>query len=313
VNATPSFDLIAVFLAVAEKASFSAAATQLNVPRSTVSRGVTRLEASLGTQLFHRTTHTVGLTAAGAALLERTAPLMSSLRTAINSLPEATDTAAGELRIAAPLDFATVFLSEAVQRFTQRYPRVRVSLRLSNAYVDLVSEGIDLAFRVVSTKSRLKPSLVARKLMAIELQMFASPAYVDRRGKPALLSSITDYDFVGVGSVHEALRLPVDQAKLRFEADEFLIVRDAVVRGAGLAVLPSYLVRSNLRDRSIVRVLPEWSVVAGSLFVVHPAAKQSSIKSRLLKKFIVEELAASRLAGDVPSVPRNASRMAAPG
>ena len=96
---TPSLDLLGMFVAVAESASFSAAAKKLGLPKSSVSRGIARLEAELDTQLLHRTTHAVGLTTSGTALFERVAPLVASLRQAVGSLPEEKETPSGVLRV----------------------------------------------------------------------------------------------------------------------------------------------------------------------------------------------------------------------
>src|SRR5688572_3548479 len=173
-------DLLMLFVAVAESASFSAAAKKLGMPKSSVSRGVAALEAELGTQLLHRTTRHVSLSTAGSALYDRIAPLLGQIREAIGSLPEREEAPSGELRITAPNDVGAMFLADLIARFVARFPSVTVDARLTNRNVDLVAEGFDLALRA-ATRPLKDSSMVVRKVMPVELHLFASPTYLARR------------------------------------------------------------------------------------------------------------------------------------
>src|SRR5262252_4971609 len=139
--ATIDFALVGPFLAVADTASFSAAAKAMGVTKGTVSRAVARLEASVGAELFHRTTRQVALSTAGAALYERTAPHLAAIRQALGTLPEREERPSGELRITAPTELGSTLLAEVVAEFTARYPEVRVDAHLTNRKVDIVGEG----------------------------------------------------------------------------------------------------------------------------------------------------------------------------
>ena len=155
-------NLLTVFDAVARTASFSAAARELRLPKSSVSRAIARLEAELGVQLLFRTTRQVSLSAAGTAFHDRLAPLLRSLRAAVGELPEREEEPSGTLRVTAPVDLGVLFLAEMVTRYTARYPGVSVDLHLTGRVVDLVGEGFDVALRVAG---RLADStLVARNL-----------------------------------------------------------------------------------------------------------------------------------------------------
>jgi molybdenum-dependent DNA-binding transcriptional regulator ModE len=126
-------------VAVAETGSFSEAARRLELPKSSVSRGVASLEAWVGAPLLHRTTRHVSLSTAGAALYERAAPLLASLKEAVGTLPEREEGPSGELRLTAPHDMGATFLPEVIARFTAPYPSVRVDCRLTNRNVDFRS------------------------------------------------------------------------------------------------------------------------------------------------------------------------------
>jgi DNA-binding transcriptional LysR family regulator len=153
-------DLLSVFEAVARTSSFSLAARELRLPKSTVSRAVARLEADLGVQLLFRTTRKVSPSAAGSALHERIAPLLRQLASAVGSLPEREEEPSGELRVTAPVDLGVFFLADVVSRYTARFPRVSVHLHLTGRVVDLVGEGFDVALRVAA--SLRDSTLVAR-------------------------------------------------------------------------------------------------------------------------------------------------------
>src|SRR5512141_683317 len=154
-------NLLTVFEAVARTSSFSIAARELGIPKSSASRAVARLEDELHVQLLFRTTRKVSLSPAGTALYDRTHPLLRSMKAALGELPETDEAPAGTLRVTAPVDLGVLFLAEVVTRYTARYPAVSVELHLTGRVVDLVGEGFDLALRV---GSRLADStLVVRR------------------------------------------------------------------------------------------------------------------------------------------------------
>src|SRR5512133_2422779 len=139
-SGTMDLNGLTLFEAVARTASFSAA-KELGLPKSTVSRGVARLEAEVGAQLLFRTTRQVALSEAGTALYDRIAPLLRSVKSAIGELPEREEEPSGTLRVTAPVDLGVLFLADVVTRYTARYPSVSVDLHLTGRVVDLVGEG----------------------------------------------------------------------------------------------------------------------------------------------------------------------------
>jgi DNA-binding transcriptional LysR family regulator len=288
-------NLLPLFLAVAETSSFSEAARRLSLPKSSVSRGVAALEAELGAQLFHRTTRHVGLTAAGQALYERASPPLASLREALGSLPDEEEQPAGELRLTAPTDLGATFLAELVARFTARYPAIRVDARLSQATLDLVAEGIDLALRA-SSRPLADSSLVARRLSAIEFQLFASPTYLARRGAPRGLEDAAGHDWVLQRSsrLREQLRLPAGGA--RVVGDDLLFLREVVRAGAGIGLLPSFLVKEQLAQGELVHVLPRHTERTGTLYLVYPKGQHLPRKVTAFRDFLVDFLTARPLA-----------------
>ena len=288
-------NLLAVFEAVARTSSFSAAAKELRLPKSSVSRGVARLEADLGVQLLIRTTRQVSITAAGTALYDRMAPLLRSMNTALGELPEREEEPSGILRVTAPVDLGVSLLAEVVTRYTARYPSVAVELHLTGRVVDLVAERFDVALRVGMKLE--DSSLVVRKVTPIVLRLFASPLYLARRGAPRSEADLASHEWVVFRSGPQKLRVTGEAHQAagthgRIECDDLLFVRDAVRAGAGLGLLPEFLADPEVVAGTLVRVLPRFERQAGQLHVVTPAAKHVPRKVTAFRDLVVELLRA---------------------
>jgi DNA-binding transcriptional LysR family regulator len=294
--ATPDLNHLSVFVAVAQTGSFTGAAKKLGVPKSTVSRAIAALEDAMDVRLIHRTTRKVSLSTTGSAVYERVAPALSTLQTSLGNLPELEDAPSGDLRITAAIDFGATVLAELVTRFTARYPAVRVDVWLSNRVVDLVAEGFDLAFRV-STSARLKDSsLTMQKASPLALQLFASPSYLARRGTPRAPGELAGHDWVvyrGAG----ALRLEsgsevatVAPAAGHIQCDDMFFTRSALRAGAGIGMLPSFVVDEDLASGQLVRVLSRWDMRSGYLWIAAPGGKHPPRKVAAFRSFALEAL-----------------------
>lgn len=286
---------LTVFEAVARSSSFTAAAKELGLPKSSVSRAVARLEADLDVQLVVRTTRRVSLNAAGTALYDRLAPLLRQVSTALGEIPEREEQPTGVLRVTAPVDLGVLFLAEAVARYAARYPAVSVELHLTGRVVDLVAEKFDLALRVGQRLS--DSSLVARRVAAIAFGAYASPLYLARRGTPRTEEELAAHDWVLFKGGPQKLR-PVGPAEwvgaaghARVVCDDLLFARDALRAGAGIGLLPTFLAEPELLAGTLARVLPRREQVIGHLHVVTPAAKHVPAKVSAFRDLVVELLA----------------------
>lgn len=264
------------------------------MPKSSVSRGIARLEDELGTQLLHRTTRTVGLTAAGTALYGRVAPLLASLKEAVGSLPERAESPSGVLRITAPNDLGATLLPEVIARFVLRFPRVRIETLLTNRYVDLVAEGVDIGLRA-SARPLEDSTLVVRKLSEVEVHAFASPTYLARRGTPRSVDDLAGHELV-VFRGRTGASLPVAAESARISGDDFFFIREALRAGAGIGVLPTFLAQEDVAAGLLVRVLPKFSESSARLFLVYPGARHVPAKVTAFRDFLLEYLALRPLA-----------------
>jgi DNA-binding transcriptional LysR family regulator len=288
-------NLLTVFEAVARTSSFSAAAKELGIPKSSASRAIARLENDLSVQLLFRTTRQVSLSAAGTALYDRLTPLLRAVKAALGELPEREEAPSGTLRVTAPVDLGVLFLAEVVTRYTARYPAVSVDLHLTGRVVDLVGEGFDVALRVAAKLE--DSSLIARRAAPVLLHLFASPLYLARRGTPRSEEELGAHDWVVFRGGPQQLRVSAPRAgpvgrPARIACDDLLFVRDAVRAGAGIGLLPTFVAEADLVAGRLVRIVPRFERAAGNLFVVTPAAKHVPRKVTAFRDLVQEMLKA---------------------
>ena len=266
-------DGIAIFVKVVQAGSFSRAARLLGVPNTTVSAKVARLEKRLGVTLIQRTTRKLHITPAGRAYFERCAPALEAIQNAETQMTLAAPEPSGVLRLTAPGDVAHGVLPPIVSQFLERYPGVQVEIVVANRVVDLLAEGVHLAIRA----ARLADStLVARKFMPFSGGLWASTAYLKRKGTPRSPHDLVRHDGLlfarsfaqppklGDGRVRVTLAF-----QARIAADDLETLRMFALQSRGIATLTDYLGR----EAGLVQVLPTWSWMAGSLSFVYPGQR----------------------------------------
>ena len=286
---------LGVFVAVVETENFSVAASRLGLPKSSVSRAVARLEEAMGMPMRHRTTRRVTVSTAGKALYEKVRGEIASLRHSVGEVPELGEEPSGLLRITAVAD-ASEFLADLVAGFVSRYKAVAVDVRLTNEYVNIVAEGIDLALRF-ATKPLKDSSLMARKLGPSTMQLYASPSYVARHGTPRTPKQLDEHDWV---VYRRAARFPlrsggrttVVESRGRVSCDDLEFLRSALVNGVGIGYLPPPLAQSELAAGRLVRVLPSWSSPISDLWAIWPGGRQVPRKVSAFIDFTMEAMRA---------------------
>lgn len=242
---------LATFVKVAEAGSFAGAARALGVPKSTVSRRVSRLEGELEVALLRRSGRSFELTAEGTRLHERSQPALREIslvtRDLEGTVPE------GRLRLTAPIDLGvSAWLTEVLAGFRETVPTVEVDLMLTNRSVDLLEDGIDLALRLHMESLPPRDDLVARVLYRGKLGLYASPAHLERHGTPARLA---DADTT-LGHAHAWRDLWPRRPNI--VADDFAPLVGLAVSGAGIASLPDYLGEHEVGQQRLVRLaLPD--------------------------------------------------------
>lgn len=265
-----------VFTAVVERESFTDAATALDMAKSTVSRQISDLEASLGARLLYRTTRVIRPTDVGRAYYERCAAILAEIEEADTAVRErGGDVVRGTLRIASAGVFATLHLVEPIVKFRSAYPDVDVELRLDDRYVNLVEDGIDIAIRI--QRKPADSSLVSRRLTSTCHGLWASPAYLTARGTPATLADLEQHAALVRDPPARQWELidpsgaPVTvaiQPALACNQGEPLL--EAVRLGMGIAMLPDFMSAHLAARGELVRVLPDHRGWESGVYAVYP-------------------------------------------
>jgi len=276
------------FVRVGSNGSFTSAAKELGVPKSTVSRRVGRLEDALGLALLVRTGRSVRLTQVGERLWQRTRASLREVHDAERELLDAFEEPAGVLRLTAPHDVGvTGWFSRLITSYRARHPGVVLEIELTNRIVDLVGEGFDAALRPAPDSG--SSALVGRKLATITAGIFASPDYISRRGVPREPEGLLEHDCVAHSSLirgglwqlsgpdGQERELDIQNAIL---VNDFNLVVQAVVDGAGVGLVPSFAAEGLIGAGEIVEVLPGWGFGQGSLFLVWPSSRHLASRVR---------------------------------
>lgn len=288
-------DLV-LFARVVETGSFTAAARLTGRPKSSVTRGIARLEQVLGVRLVQRTTRQRGVTAAGRELYERVRGAIGAIADATEAVRQEGRAPRGIVRVTAPSDAAAMGVPEAIAGLVAANPGIHVELILTSRFVDLVGEGVDLALRAGVLADS---SLVARRVGTSDLGLFAARSYLQRRGRPRKLAELARHDGVLFrargGRAPWTLVGPRGEERVEVtgvvSADDMTFVLRAIVAGLGIGLVPLFLVRRSPFRRELERVLPEHAQRGAPFHVVMPSAAFIPARVQLVRDFLVETLA----------------------
>ncbi|GAB7538738.1 LysR family transcriptional regulator [Burkholderia sp. 3C] len=292
----PDFEGLAMFAKVAEEGSFAAAARAMGVSVATVSRGVARLEDRLGARVFNRTSRQLALTEFGRTLCERAGDIYRLAEAAEGAARELSVRPRGLVRLAVPMSFGLRWVAPLMPGFFRQFPDVSVDLHLADSTVDLVADGFDAALRIAALPDS---SLVARRLCAVTQYVVASPAYLEREGRPAHPRDLAERPCMSY-----AYRARSDVWRFTNEAGEEepvmpngpLRVTNAdallpmLLEGMALAELPEFIAGEYLADGRLEGVLTDWSLTKGGLYFVTPSARARPAKVGALSDYFAEHL-----------------------
>lgn len=291
------FEDMQTFVRVVEAGTISAAAEQLGVAKSAVSRRLSELEARLGVQLLRRTTRRLNLTDTGRGFYERCRRILADLEEAEAAVSQAHATLRGRLRVAAPLSFGLRHLGPAITEFMQAHPQVEFDLDFNDRQVDLLAEDIDVAVRIARLEDS---SLIARRLWSSALILCASPGYLRTYGTPAAPEDLAAHRALVYSHSPDPTLLTLRDAqgrehrlhvpeRLRANNGDFLC--EAAVAGEGLLLSPSFIVHEALRSGALLRVLPAYAAGDVPAYAVYPQTRHLSQRVRAFVDFLAERFA----------------------
>lgn len=280
---------LAVLAAVAEAGSFRAAAKRLGLSASVVSHYITGLENRLNTPLIYRTTRRLSLTDAGARLADNAKMMVKIAEEGFASIGHQSPNPVGRLKITAPAILQYARFVTRVSTFMRHHPNVEISLKFTDRQINIVEEGLDLAFRVGQLKDS---SLISRKLADGKLHVCASPDYLERQAvlkAPGDLEHLELIDLAGVSrditftASGEQQIERIARMKHRISVDSGFAARRMAEAGCGVVMLPDFFVRESLKSRALVEVLPEWQAPIYGIYAVWPPnAATNQLRSSFL-------------------------------
>ncbi len=283
------------FVRTVETGGFSAAARQLGLTPSALSKLVTRLEDRLGARLLQRTTRRLQLTAEGEAFYARALPILKAMDEAEAEVTEAGTSPRGLLRLHCGSTFGMHQLAPAIPRFQARHPAVSLDLTISDERLDMMQEGVDLAIRIGPLD---ESTLVARRICNLERVICAAPAYLERHGTPRTPDDLQRHNCLWITSLPALRRWPfdTDEGIRVVHVDGNVVTNNAetvlqlAVAGVGVTRLSDVVVAEAIRAGTLVPILADWHHVEPvPLFATYPSGRNLSPKVRAMVDFLVEE------------------------
>ncbi len=283
-----------LFAVIADKMSISAAARELAIPKSRVSRRLLMLEEELGTRLIERNTRNMRLTETGARLLVHCKRIVEEQRHAIATVAELNDEPQGVLTVSASVSMGQHIIAPRLAEFMRLYPKIELKLMLDNRRVDLISEGYDVALRVGSLDDS---TLISRRIGGDQIGLYASPTYLADNPPITCFESLAQHKLVIMGDMQNRANFKMigaqgDEHYIAnspvVEVNDLTVVRDLVLQGAGYAPIPTFLVTEALKTGRLQRILHGYSTQEFGYYAVYPSRFGLSRKTKAFIDFFTE-------------------------
>ena len=285
------------FATVVDQGGFTDAAKKMGISKSAVSKHVSSLEARLGARLLNRTTRRVSPTEIGLAYYDRARRVLNDAGEADALVTSMQSAPSGLLRISVATDFGVNHLSPVLGEFLQEFPEITVNMVLNNRYVELISEGFDLAIRIGELEDS---TLRARKLCETNRRMIASPEYFEKYGRPQKIDDLNEHKLLhysnnSAGNVWKLTAPSGEKRQVRTAG--WLTVNDgqsllnAAIAGLGIAYLPSFLYAEAMDQGLVMEAIPELPMENQGIFAVYPPGRFTQPKVRAFIDFLVHAFA----------------------
>jgi DNA-binding transcriptional LysR family regulator len=290
------WDKLRIFHAVADAGSLTHAGESLHLSQSAVSRQIRALEESLNTTLFHRHARGLILTEQGELLFDATSAMSRRLDTAEARIRDSEEEVFGELRVTTTTAFGSLWLAPRLPALYEKFPELKIDLMLEERVLDLPMREADVAIRM---KEPSQADLIRRKLMSVNMRLYATPAYLEARGTPETLEDLSKHRLIcqNVTTTQVSAGAKLVQELLTYDIPSTLTVNNyfgvlqAVRSDLGIGVLPDYVIQDfpNIR-----RVLPEVESNDVPVFLAYPEELRQSRRIAAFRDFVTEEIIAHR-------------------
>jgi len=290
-----NINAMVIFAKVVQAGGFTAAGNALGLPKSNISRHVSKLESELNVRLLERSTRRIHLTEIGEIYFRHCQRVIEEVEHAELSVNQMLEGPRGLLRISASVTSGQQLLSPVLSEYLLQYPEVQLQLELSNRRIDLIEEGFDLAIRIGPLADS---RLVSRYLGKSRLYLYASKQYTERMGEPVVPHELIDHRLLLMNEMglNDTLLLLGPQGVEKLVVSPYCTVNDfhtlhQLTRdGVGIAVLPHYMCNEEIRKKRLLRVLPGWEVPPIDFHALYPSHRGATPKLYAFLDFLVEKL-----------------------
>ena len=284
-----------MFVRVVETGSFSAVAKEINSTQPTISKNVAELESWLGAKLLNRSTRSLRLTETGTDYYERCVAILQDVEEAEQIVGQLQTQPKGLVRVSAAVAFGRLHIVPRLNGFFERYPDIKVDVRLNDRVVDLVEEGVDVAFRMGNLPDS---SLIAKKLCTSPIVIVASPEYLKRNGIPQHPRDLKDHNylFYSDGASRQEIAFQENGSPLyvrtegRFTTNNSEALRAALLEGMGISCPPRWLIGDAISAGDLVPILDDFRPSELNLFAVYPPGRHLPSKVRCFIDYFAEQL-----------------------
>ena len=281
------------FATVVDQGGFTDATKKMGISKSAVSKHISSLEARFGARLLNRTTRRVSPTEIGLAYYDRARRVLSDGGEADALVASMQSAPAGLLRLSVATDFGVNHLSPILGDFLQQFPDITVNMVLNNRYVELISEGFDMAIRMGDLEDS---SLRARKLTETQMRMIAAPSYFEKHGRPTRLDDLNSHKLLhysnqASGNAWKITAPSGEERQIRsagwLSVNDGQSLLNACIAGLGIAYLPSFLYANAMEQGQVVDVMPDLPIERTGIYAVYPPGRFTQPKVRAFIDFLV--------------------------
>ncbi|MCX7207795.1 MAG: LysR family transcriptional regulator [Proteobacteria bacterium] len=284
-------DDLALFVCIVEAGSLSAAAKKMDLPPATLTRRLQKLEQKLGCRLLNRSARRMQVSSEGQQYYEQCRPLLQALQQATQALDTTQHSVSGLVRVLAPINLANGIFRSCWASFMQKYPEIRLELKLSNLQEDLIASGADLALRAGEQQDS---SFNQRRLGEVHWVTVASASYLQQHGAPLMPNDLHQHQLILVEPmtrwvfVHKASGEECSvQGQARFRVNEMALAVHMAKEGVGILSCPITVCCEELASGALQEVLPQWQADSRAIYAVWPQQRYLPARVRALLEHLL--------------------------
>jgi len=280
-----------LFVEVMQRRNFTGIARERNIAPSSVSRAITALEKELGIRLFQRSTRKLEATEAGMVYFDRISSILDDLESAKHLATDLSEQPRGTLRVTASTVFGGIYIVPLLPELAEKYPALSVDLNLTDTYLDLIEERIDIAVRLGTLQDS---TYIAKRLSKLESGIYASPDYIKKYGKPQQPQQISEHKcllFPRTGNNSNWLfrdkQQNIQNIAINYTTriTNLTAIKQCTLYGMGISLIPNWLAEQEIAQGELVRLFSDYDVTAtdyeSSVWLVYPSREYLALKSRV--------------------------------